>query len=136
MTQAPGHQATLSWPDIRQFALVANIFIYHIGFHQERKRIFIRKHMSNGTCWLENYSKLYMWVEFSNLLCELFLDYWWNMWDKRETKEKKWLWRKDEVICRGCWRKKEPAYICKYVIFRKIFFKLSSLEKYFSNVHL
>ena len=48
--------------------------------------------MSDSTCWLENYSKLYVRVKFLYLLCELFLDYWDNVWDKGETKEKKRLW--------------------------------------------
>ena len=73
--------------------------------------------MSDSTFRLENYSKLYVRVKFLYLFCELFLDYWGNVWDKRETKEKKRLRRKDKVICRGCWRKKEPAYICYCVIF-------------------
>ena len=47
--------------------------------------------IGNSACWLENYSKLYMRVEFSYLFCELFLDYWGNMWVKGETKEKKLL---------------------------------------------
>ena len=45
--------------------------------------------MSDSTFWLENYSKLYVRVKFLYLFCELFLDYWGNVWDKRETKKRK-----------------------------------------------
>ena len=85
-----------------------------LGFirNGKRERVFIRKHMSDSTFRLENYSKLYVRVKFLYLFCELFLDYWGNVRNKGETKEKKWLRRKDKVIRRGCWRKKEPAYIC------------------------